>query len=127
MQEFMLYIRNTEDSKNGFSPELHKEFVTKCEVYIGKLQSQGKLISAQPMVREGKFISGADGAWNESPYNEGKDIIVGYYHIRANDMDDAIEIAKGNPEFVYTKTARIEVRPLKMKEAATGFVYPTKA
>jgi hypothetical protein len=124
MKEFMLYIRNTEDSKSDFSPELHKEFVTKCEVYIGKLQSQGKLVSAQPMVREGKLISGTDGAWKENPYNEGKDVIVGYYHIRANDMDDAIEIAKGNPEFAYTTTARVEVRPIKTKEVSTGFVYP---
>lgn len=126
MKEFMLFIRNTEDSKSGFSDELNKEFVTKCEVYIGQLQSEGKLISAQPMVREGKFISGSGDGWKESPYNEGKDVIVGYYHIRANNMDDAIAIAKGNPEFAYTTTARIEVRPLKMKEAATGFVYPTK-
>jgi len=41
----------------------------------------------------------------------------------ANDMNDAIAIAKGNPEFEYTPTAKVEVRPIKTKEK-TGFAYP---
>jgi len=51
-------------------------------------------------------------------------VIVGYYHIKANDLDQAIAIAKGNPEFEYTHTARIEVRPIKMKEETTEYLYP---
>jgi len=84
----------------------------------------GNLIGAQPLVREGKMISGTPGAFNEGPYAETNEIIVGYYHILANDMDEAVELAKGNPEFAYTQTAKIEVRPIKMKEETTSFVYP---
>ena len=50
---------------------------------------------------------------------------VGYYHIRANDIQEAIKIAKNNPEFEYVPSATIEVRPIKTKEVETGFVYPT--
>lgn len=39
-------------------------------------------------------------------------------------MSEAIEIAKGNPEFEYGTTARIEVRPIKTQENTTSFVYP---
>lgn len=39
-------------------------------------------------------------------------------------MNDAVEIAKQNPEFAFGTTARIEVRPIKTKENTTGFVYP---
>ncbi|MEP6613155.1 MAG: hypothetical protein ABJA76_14745 [Mucilaginibacter sp.] len=39
-------------------------------------------------------------------------------------MDAAVELAKGNPEFAYTQTAKIEVRPIKKKEETTLFVYP---
>ena len=49
---------------------------------------------------------------------------VGYYHIYAGDLQEAIGIAKLNPEFEYGSTVRIEVRPIKIKEATTGFVYP---
>ncbi len=124
MKEFMLLIRNGIDSKSAFSDEQHLAFVNKCKAYIEKLTSEGKLISAQPLVREGRMISGSKGDWTEKQFNEGLDVIVGYYHILANDMEDAIAIAKGNPEFEDTTTARIEVRPIKMKEESTGFVYP---
>ncbi len=126
MKEFMLLIRNEADSKTDFSAEKDKEFLNACKVYIEALQKDGKMISAQPLIREGKMISGATGAWKEAAYAEGKEVIVGYYHILANDLDDAVEIAKGNPEFAYTTTARVEVRPVKMKEVSTGFVYPDK-
>ena len=127
MKEFMLLIRNTADSKESFTPAQHHEFVSKCEVYIGNLTREGKLIAAQPMVREGKMISGTAGNWHEGPYSEEHIVIVGYYHIRAKDLDEAVAIAKGNLEFEYTSTARVEVRPLKMKEETTGFEYPKTA
>jgi hypothetical protein len=70
------------------------------------------------------MIYRTEGEWRDKPFNEGREIIVGYYHILAEDINDAIAIAKGNPEFEYGTTARIEVRPIKMKEEDTGFVYP---
>jgi len=53
-------------------------------------------------------------------------VIGGYYHILAENLDEAISIAKQNPEFKYNPDTRIEVRPIEMKENSTGFVYPTK-
>ena len=126
MREFMLLIRNEIDHQSKWSAEQHKQFLSKCEVYIGNLTKEGKLISAQPLIREGTIISGKNGEWNERPFNETKEVQVGYYHILAKDMDEAIAIAKMNPEFEYGTTARVEVRPVKMKEESTGFVYPEK-
>lgn len=126
MKEFMFYIRNAGDAKVALSAEEHLAFVKKCEVYIGKLKSQGKLIAAQPIVREGVVISKNKGEWENKPVDPAKEVQVGYYHILANDMNDAIAIAKDNPEFEYVPSATIEVRPIKMKEEKTGFVYPTK-
>jgi hypothetical protein len=124
MQEFMLLVRNEGERLAALSPEQRLEFVKKCEVYIGNLKKEGKLIAAQPLVREGRIITGVPSAWKDEPIQEKKEIQVGYYHIMANDMEDAIVIAKGNPEFEYTPTAKVEVRPIKTKEEKTGFVYP---
>jgi hypothetical protein len=124
MKEFMLLIRNLADSTTSFSAERDRQFLDACRVYIEGLQKNGNLISAQPLVREGIMLSGTDGAWHEGPYSETPEVQVGYYHILANDLNEAIAIAKGNPEFAYTKTARIEVRPIKMKEESTAYVYP---
>ena len=50
----------------------------------------------------------------------------GYYHIRAADLTEAIEIAKQTLEFQYAPTASTEVREVKTKETETGYIYPTQ-
>ena len=124
MKEFMLLIRNESDHQSKWTVDQHKQFLRKCEIYIEGLKAEGKLKSAQPLVREGKMVSGSKGAWKEGPFSETKEVIVGYYHILAADVREAIAIAQGNPEFEFSTTARVEVRPIKMKEENTGFVYP---
>lgn len=124
MKEFMFLIRNQIDHQVEWTTEIHQSFLKKCELYITNLKNENKLISAQPLVREGTIISGTSGAWKEVPFNETREVQVGYYHIFAENMDDAISIAKRNPEFEFSSTARIEVRPVKTKETTTGFNYP---
>jgi hypothetical protein len=126
MKEFMFYIRNEKDAKRSLTPDQHLAFIKKCEVYIGKLKSENKLIAAQPLVREGVVIKKSDDGWAEKDIATDTETQAGYYHILANDMDEAVKIAKENPEFEYVSSASIEVRPIKTKEAETGFVYPTK-
>lgn len=124
MKEFMLLIRNRMNHQDEWSDEMLDEFLKKCEVYIKNLKKEEKLISAQPLIREGTIISGKSGSWKVEPFNEQDEVQVGYYHILAKDMEEAISIAKGNPEFEFGTTARIEVRPVKTKEVTTNFEYP---
>ena len=124
MKEFMLLIRNEIDHQSKWPSERHQQFLQLCELYINRLKADGKLISAQPLIREGKMISGSNDNWHEGSFSETKEIIVGYYHILANDLHEAVSIAKGNPEFEFGNTAKVEVRPIKMKEEHTGFIYP---
>ena len=124
MKEFMLLIRNEVDHQAKWSPDQHQQFLQKCEHYIAGLKADGKIKSAQPLIREGKMVSGSKGAWKEGPFSDTKEVIVGYYHILASDLNEAVVIAKRNPEFEFGTTARVEVRPVKMKEENTGFVYP---
>ena len=120
----MLYIRNAGDAKSSLTAGEHFEFIKKCEVYIGQLKAGDKLIAAQPLVREGCIISRNGSNWNNNKIDATKEVQVGYYHIKAKDMEEAIAMAKENPEFEYVPSATIEVRPVKMKEEKTNFVYP---
>ena len=124
MKEFMFYIRNTKDAKQSLSAEEHLAFIKKCEVYISELRATNKLIAAQPIVREGVQIKKEGNDWIEKDITTDAEVQVGYYHILAADLNEAISIAKQNPEFEYVSSATIEVRPIKMKEQETGFVYP---
>lgn len=114
------------DAKKSLTEDQHFAFINQCEVYIGKLKSENKLIASQPIVREGVVLKKTDTGWTEREIGTDKETQVGYYHIFATDIEEAIKIAKDNPEFAYVPSATIEVRPIKTKELQTGFVYPTK-
>jgi len=124
MKEFMFYIRNEKDAKKSLTEDKHHAFIKKCEVYIGKLKSENKLIAAQPVAREGVVLKKSGNNWTEKDIIADSEIQVGYYHILANNIEEAIKIAKDNPEFEYVPTASIEIRPIKTKEVETGFIYP---
>ena len=125
MKEFMFFIRKQSDSQITLPPDKHQQFLKACEAYIGNLKKEGKLISAQPIERDGDIILCSNNVWNDVPFNETKEVIGGYYHILAEDLSEAIPIAKANPEFEFNPDTRIEICPVKMKEETTGFVYPT--
>jgi hypothetical protein len=126
MNQYMLLIYNDINKEHGMSPEKYLEFLNSVSTYIEGLMKNGNLVGAQPLLNEGAMISGKPGAFKDGPFIESKEVIVGYYHILAGDLDEAIAIAKGNPEFAYKHTvnARIEVRPIKSVEAKTNFKYP---
>lgn len=126
MKEYMLYIRNAKDAKLSLKAEQHLAFIKECESYIAILKRESKLIAAQPIVREGVLLRKSENGWIETDIASDPETQVGYYHIVANNIDEAIKIAKDNPEFKYVPSATIEVRPVKTKESDTGFVYPTK-
>ncbi len=124
MREFMLLIRNDIDSQESWSPESYRQFFKACETYINQLKREGHLIAAQPLLRQGTMLACINGQWKEGPLHEGKEIIVGYYHIKARDINEAVALAQRNPEFEYTTSGRVGVRPVKTREEMTGFVYP---
>jgi hypothetical protein len=124
-KEYMMYIRNAGDAKLTLTEGQHLEFIKKCEIYIEKLKAEGSLVAAQPLLREGLVISRKGDKWSNIDIDPAKEVQVGYYHIRASDMQEAVSIAKENPEFEYVPSATIEIRPVKMKEEKTNFVYPS--
>jgi hypothetical protein len=125
MNEYLLKLYNLPDNKASWSDETQRAFLTACETHIRELQEAHALIAAQPLVRTGGVIVARHGeGFTETPLVGSPDIQVGYYHIRARSLSDAIEIAKRNPELVYSETARIEVRLLRTHEVDTGFEYP---
>jgi len=74
----------------------------------------------RPTADQGRAHRGPE---SETPLDPGGLIQVGYYHIVAAHADEAVAIAKRNPEFEFSDTAQVEVRMIKGSEAGTGFVY----
>ncbi len=114
MKEFMLIIRTQGDHLEALPAEQKQRHLEKVMNYMGGLLKSEKLNSAQPLEMEGTIISGTKGKFKDGPFNETKEVIAGYFLIKANNLQEAIEIAKANPVFEDGTDARIEVRPIKI-------------
>ena len=112
MNEFMLFIRSEENPKSDLSPEQLQQHIAKVGAFIKRLTEEGKMKSAQPLEMEGRILSYQNGQIVDGPYNETKEVISGYYHLVAKDLNDAIEIVKEDPRF-DEGIWRVEVRPIK--------------
>lgn len=111
MKEFMLFISADGNPMEKASAEQMQQHVQKVGAYIEDLAKKGKLKGAQPLEFNGVKISGSKGNFIDGPFNESKEVISGYYHILAIDLNEAIQIAKADPRFddgVWT----IEIRPI---------------
>jgi len=109
MNEFLLVIHRDMISKDASpSPEQMQAAIKPFQDWIGGIAAQNKL--AQPPKRwdgGGRVIKQNNTVTN-GPYAEIKESIGGIILIRANDYDDAVEIAKGCP--VLQWGAVVEVR-----------------
>ncbi len=112
MKEFLLLIKSEEEPKADLSPEQLQQHIEKVGSFIKRLTEEGRMKSAQPLEMEGRILSYKNGQIVDGPYNETKEIVSGYYHLLAKDLDEAIEIAKGDPRF-EEGIWRMEVRPIK--------------
>ncbi|MEL7425340.1 MAG: YciI family protein [Bacteroidota bacterium] len=112
MKEFMLFIRNEGNPVAELSPQQQQEHVQKVGGFIKKMVGQGKMKAAQPLEMQGRLLSYQNGSFTDAPFNETKEVISGYYHLLATDLNEAIEIAKSDPRFEDGKW-RIEIRPIR--------------
>lgn len=111
MKDFLLILRTEGSVWTDLSPEQLQKHMEHGMAYIGKLMAEGKLKSASPVDKGSKIITGSKGLLTDHPFNESKEVIAGYFLVTANDIDEAVAIAKGNPIFNDIPT-KIEVHPM---------------
>lgn len=112
MQEFLLVIHRDFTSANPTpTPDQMKEALKPYQEWVAGIAAQDRLVAPpkrwdldgrviRQEKKQEKVLNG--------PYAEGKASIGGLFLIRANDYDDAVEIAKGCPIIEYG--AIVEVR-----------------
>jgi hypothetical protein len=111
MKEFLLILKTEGSVWKDLSPEKLQKHMEHGTAYIGKLMKEGTIKSAQPLAEGSRIITGSSGNLKDGPFNESKEVVAGYFHIIAKDMDEAVSIAKANPIFNDIPT-KIEVHPM---------------
>jgi len=111
MKDYLLILKTEGSVWTDLSPEQLQKHIEHGGAYIGNLIKDGILKSANPVDRGSRIITGSGGMLKDGPFNESKEVVAGYFHIVAKDMDAAVAIAKANPIFNDIPT-KIEVHPM---------------
>jgi hypothetical protein len=117
MKEY-LYIFRGGDARRiqeQGSPELWQAHMMKWKTWMESLASKGQLSGGQPLANEGKVLSGTAKKLTDGPFVEGKEIVGGYLLVKANDLNEATDIAKGCPIFEHDGILEVrEVQQMNM-------------
>lgn len=107
--EHLLLIRGTHWN-SGLSPAELQRIMTDFYGWVEGLQSKGILRGAQPLVEEGRLVSGAQGLVTDGAFAESKEAIAGYFLLAMPSIDEAVKLAQACP--VLAHGVQIEVRPI---------------
>ena len=108
MNEFLIAIHRDIKSKDAQpSPEQMQATIKQFQDWIGGIAAQNKLVAPPSRWDTGGRVIKHNSV-TEGPYAEIKESLGGTILIRAEDYDDAVEIAKGCP--ILDWGATIEVR-----------------
>jgi hypothetical protein len=110
MAQFMLILHEFPGTFTKLSPTEIQEILGKYGAWTSKLAQSGKLVSGQKLQDEGgKILSGRGGepAIVDGPYSETKEVIAGYFVIKASSYEEAMELASESPHLPF---GRIEIR-----------------
>lgn len=105
MKEFLLILKG--DGMSALSAEEIQQLFENYKAWVMQLGDQ--YVTGQRLEKSGALLNNKDTLVTDGPFLEPKEIIAGYYLIKARDQEHANEIAKTSPHLgLYT----IEVRPL---------------
>ena len=83
--------------------------MTRFTEWFQELSNSGKFKSGGPLGHYGKILAGKN-AVTDGPFVESKEAIAGFFLIRADSLEEAVEVARGCPGLEYGQT--VEVRAM---------------
>jgi len=106
MEKFMPIFQG-QKAATAPSAEQMQENMGKWMAWIDKLSKDEKYVAGEPLLPGGKLISGANKKVTDGPYTEGKEIVGGFFIIKAADYDEAVTIAKDCPDYEYGGSVQV--------------------
>ncbi|WP_240911222.1 YciI family protein [Yeosuana marina] len=103
----MMIFRNDYNPSFNPSPEQMQKSIKQWQDWIGGIAAQGKFVETNRLGFEGKTLK-PNNVVTDGPYAEVKEIVGGYIIVKANNMDEAIELAQGCP--ILAIGGHVEVR-----------------
>lgn len=90
------------------SPEEMQNNMHQWFKWVDELKSKGIYQSGEALMPGGKTVKGQKALVTDGPFSEGKELVGGYFIIKASSIDDATETAKQCPDLALG--GAVEVR-----------------
>ena len=112
MKDFLLLFRSDFAKMAQISPEEMQAVMKKWMDWIGGIAARNKLADrGNRLEKTGKVLK-PDNVITDGPYTEVKESLGGYSIVKADSMEEAVEIAKGCP--IFSVGGSVEVREVSV-------------
>lgn len=112
MNDYMFLFRSSEAERTEAvgTPERAQRSLDVWMKWVAALEAGGHVVDrGKPLQPQGKVVRKAD--LHDGPYIEVKDLVLGYMVVRADSIEQAIELARSCP-IVVGGGGSVEVRPV---------------
>ena len=112
MKEFILLLKLNKDHFEHRTEAERQTLMNRSKEYVQKLIQNSAFIDTKPLEMDGNILTNYNGVIKDAPMAETKEIIAGYFLIKANSLAEATEIAKGVP--VLLEGGKVEIRGVQL-------------
>jgi len=114
MKDFMMLFLSADYQKLGLSPEEMQGRMGKWFAWNQKMLEAGIVKGGDALHPVRKRVTGPDRVVTDGPFVESKELIGGYYVVKAESYDDVVEIAQDYPD--YDLGGAVEIREVMVFE-----------
>jgi hypothetical protein len=112
MKEYLLLFRGGDAQTMQKDSDKWDAHMKRWMEWMGDMTAKGKFVGAQPLGQSGKQVTGSSKVVSDGPFIEGKEMVGGYLMCKAENYDDAVNIAKGCPILEFDD-GKVEVREIQ--------------
>ena len=114
MKDFMLIFIGEDYQTMGLSPEQMQERMGRWMAWSQKMTADGIKHDGDALTSHVTRLSGPDRTRTDMAAAEVKELVGGYYTVTVRDLDHAIEVAQGYPD--YDLGGTVEVREVMVMD-----------
>ncbi|MDA9774445.1 YciI family protein [Saprospiraceae bacterium] len=115
MKDYMMLFRGADYGDLGLSPEDVQARMGKWFAWGDKMAKAGHLVGGEALnASTMKRVSGPNRTVSDGPFGEGKELIGGYYIVKANSVEEVVEISQDYPD--YDLDGTVEIREIVVFE-----------
>jgi hypothetical protein len=112
MKEFMFIFKGPTYDQLDMSAEAAQAQMQKWFSWVNELKNKGQYVDGRPLTSApSKIVSGVKQMVTDGPFTESKELVGGYFIIKANNIEEAVAATKGFPD--YALEGSVEIREVQ--------------